>query len=109
MVRRDRLKFATLAIFAAFLSADAAAAGPLWDRLFPDDGPTPSYSSARYLAPGVAHLHDNKHGPKLSVYAPDPTDIVPDVLMLKYRCPAASPGDTLITPPTPPADSKFRY
>jgi hypothetical protein len=106
---KGRLKSGVLALSAMCLSASAASAGPLWDRFFPDDGPTPSYSSARYWAPGVARVHDNRNGPKICVYAPAPSDVVPDVLMLKYRCPAANPGDTLIQPPTPPVDSRFRY
>ena len=84
----------------------------LWtvEKLFPDDGPTPSYSPFRYWAPGLGHLHDNCRGPKLSVYPPDRhPEIVPDVLILKFPCPAARPGDTLIPTPTPPADSRFKY
>ena len=67
MKLRGGLKIAAMTLSAACLSASAATAGPLWDKLFPDDGPTPSYSSARYIARQVAHMHDNHRGPKISV------------------------------------------
>ena len=74
------------------------------------DCPPPSYSPLRYWTPGLARLHDDCHGPKLNVYAPDRhPEIPPTVTILKFPCPAALPGATIIEPPTPPPTSRFRY
>jgi len=110
MVRIRRLTVATLALAAVLLSAHTASAGPLMDWLFPDDGPTPSYSPLRYWAPRVGRVHDDCHGPKLSVYPPDRhPEIPPTYNILKFPCPAVDPAATIIEPPTPPATSRFKY
>ena len=88
----------------------AASAGPLIDYFFPGLHSGSSYSPFRYWAPGAARLSDDIHGPKLSVYPPDRhPEIPPTYLILKYPCPAVPPAATIIEPPTPPAESRFRY
>ena len=110
MVRIRRLTFAALLFAAGLVPVSTASAGPVMDWLFPDDGPTPSYSPLRYWAPAVGHVHDNLQGPKISVYPPDRhPEIQPNYTILKYPCPAAPPAATIIEPPTPPAESRFRY
>ena len=110
MVRLRRLTAAALVFAAALLPAGNASAGPLMDRLVPDDGPEPAYSPLRFWAPTLARLHDKCHGPKLGVYAPDRhPEIPPTYTILKFPCPPVEPAATLIRPPTPPAESRFRY
>jgi hypothetical protein len=110
MVRLRRLTAVVLVCAAALLPARAANAGPLMDHLVPDDGPEPAYSRLRFWAPALARLHDKCHGPKLGVYAPDRhPEIPPTTTILTFPCPAVEPAATLIRPPTPPAESKFRY
>jgi hypothetical protein len=110
MVSFRRLTAAALVLAAGLVLANTASAGPLLDWLFPDDGPTPSYSPLRFWAPAVGRVNDNAHGPKLSVYAPDRhPEIAPDYIILKFRCPPVEPGRTIIEPPTPPAESRFKY
>jgi hypothetical protein len=110
MARSYRLAAALLILWAMLVPATKATAGPLTDWLLPDDGPEPSYSHLRYLAPALAHLHDNCHGPKLNIYPPDRhPEIPPTYTVLTFPCPPVAPGATIIPIPTPPATSKFKY
>ena len=108
MVRIRRLTFAALALAAALVSPRPANADPLKDNLSYSAGP--SYSPFRYWAPGAARLSDDIHGPKLDVYAPDRhPEIPPTFIVLRFCRQPVDPAATLIEPPTPPAESRFRY
>jgi hypothetical protein len=105
-----RLAVAALVLVAGVWSANSAKAGPLMDWLFPDDGPSPSYSPLRYWAPALGRVNDKVHGPKLSVYAPDRHPEVPPTFTIRnFPHPAVDPAATIIEPPTPPESSRFRY
>jgi hypothetical protein len=107
---RNRPLTVVLIVAAGLLWASTASAGPIMDWLFPDDGPTPSYSPLRYWAPAIGRLHDNCQGPKLGVYAPDRhPEIPPTYTILKFPCQPVDPAATIIEPPTPPATSRFKY
>jgi hypothetical protein len=83
--------------------ANPASAGPLKDWFCHGDCPPPDYSPFRYWVPWVARCFDKKHGPHLSVYAPDRhPEIPPTYAILTFRCPAVPPEATLIPVPTPP-------
>jgi hypothetical protein len=115
MARRTSLSgralgLATLVLAGSLLPSPAPADGPVMSALVPDDTPKPAYSKLRFWAPAVARVNDHIHGPKINVYPPDRhPEIAPTVLMIRYRCPAVSPGATIIPVPTPPAESRFRY
>ncbi len=110
MVRIRRLTVVLLVVVAGLFGTRTASAGPILDWLFPDDGPTPTYSPGRYWAPGLGHLNDNVHGPKISVYPPDRhPEIQPTYTILKFPCQPVDPAATIIEPPTPPATSRFKY
>jgi hypothetical protein len=110
MMRMRHLLSLTLAFLAIQVFGSRATAGPLLDWFCPNDCPPPSYSPARFWAPAAARVHDFCHGPKIPVYPPDRhPEIPPTFTILKYPCPAALPAATIIEPPTPPADSKFKY
>jgi hypothetical protein len=110
MMRMRSLTLAALVLAVGLVTASTASAGPIMDWLFPDDGPTPSYSPLRYWAPAVGRVHDNHSGPKLDVYAPDRhPEIAPNYTILKFPCPPVTPEATIIEPPTPPAESRLRY
>jgi hypothetical protein len=110
MVRIRLLTVAALVFLAGLVSTDTAHAGPLKDWLFPDDGPSPSYSPLRYWAPALGRVHDKVHGPKMSVDPPDRhPEIPPTFTILTFPHPAVDPAATTIEPPTPPATSRFRY
>jgi hypothetical protein len=109
MTKIHRLTAAGLLLLAGLVSVNTASAGPLTDFFAPADRQT-SYSPFRFWAPRAAKAHDDLHGPKLSVEAPDRhPEISPTVTILKFQGPAVDPAATLIEPPTPPATSKFRY
>jgi hypothetical protein len=92
---------ASIALCSGLLTAAPAAAGPL-DWLFPDDYGCHCYPASRYWFPSLAHCHDSKDGPKLSVCPPNRhPEIPPYCLVLKYPCPAPPPAQTIITPPAP--------
>jgi hypothetical protein len=75
-----------------------------------DNSPCPTYSCTRYWAPGLAHCCDNCHGIKIPVWPPNRhPEIPPTVTIIRYPCMAAYPAATILIPPTPPAESKFRY
>jgi hypothetical protein len=106
-----RLRVAMVALAAGLLSARSATAGPVWDWLTHAECPSPSYSPVRYWAPAIAHLNDDIHGPKISVYAVNmhpETPITYDILKFKRKCPAPDPAATLIEVPLPPPTSKAR-
>jgi hypothetical protein len=111
MLRTHRLLIPLVLFVLGFGSVRSASAGPFFDWLCPyHDCEKPWYSPARYWAPAAARLNDIVHGPKLSVYPPDRhPEITPTYIIIKYPCPYSDPGATIITPPTPPATSKFKY
>src|SRR5947209_1703432 len=108
MVRIRRLTIGALLLIAGI--ANTASAGPFLNWLAPGDGQPTSYSPLRFWAPGAARVSDQIHGPKLSVYAPDRhPEIPPTYTILTFPCPAVPPGATIIEPPTPPPESRFKY
>jgi hypothetical protein len=110
MTRIRRLTLAALLLGAALVPANRASAGPILDWLGCGDCPPPAYSPARYWAPRLARLYDCVCGPSLPVYATNlHPEIPPDVYVLKFPCPPAAPGETLIPTPTPPPTSRFQY
>ncbi len=110
MVGRRRLTVIGLVVAAALWFARPASAGPVLDWLFPDDGPTPTYSPGRYWAPRLGRVNDDHHGPKLGLYATNlHPEIQPTYTILSFPCPPVLPAATLIEPPTPPATSRFKY
>ncbi len=105
-----RLMVVGLVLAAGLAMATSASAGPLLACFGHRDDPPPSYSPVRYWAPRVARANDCVHGPRLSVYPPDRhPEIHPDYVIIKYPHPAVDPAATIIEPPTPPAESRFRY
>jgi hypothetical protein len=110
MTRISGLTRAALVFALALAWTSTAKAGPILSWLFPDDGPTPSYSPLRYWAPAAGRVNDTFHGPKLSVYAPDRhPEIAPKFTTLRFPRPTADPAATIIEPPTPPPSSRFKY
>jgi hypothetical protein len=105
-----RRTIAAVLFLAGTVSAPTAHAGPVLGWLFPGVGAGNSYSPFRYWAAGAAHLSDDIHGPKMSVYPPDRhPEIEPTYVILQFDHPAVDPGATIIQPPTPPATSRFKY
>jgi hypothetical protein len=111
MMRTRRLLSPLVFFVMGLGSVGSASAGPLFDWLCPSgDCEKSTYSPARYWAPGAARVSDMVHGPKISVYPPDRhPEITPTYIIIKYPCPYSDPAATIITPPTPPATSKFKY
>ncbi len=110
MVGLRRLTLAALVLAAGLVPVGPTNGGPVKDWFFPADGASPEYSSFRYWTPGLAHLHDDVHGPKISVYPPDRHPEIPSTMtILMFKCPCIDPAATIIEPPTPPPTSKFRY
>jgi hypothetical protein len=103
MTRIRRLTAAALVLVVGFASAGRASAGS-WRDWFQHDCPKPSYSPFRYWTPDLARVHDCVHGPKLDVYPSDThPEVSPSFTTLQFPCPAASPAETIIPVPTPPA------
>jgi hypothetical protein len=110
MVRRRGLALAVIVLIAGLVCANGASAGPVLDWFGCGDCPPPEYSPFRYWTPGLARVNDKCHGPWLSVQPPNRhPEITPTYAIIKYPCPAVDPVGTIITPPTPPPDSRFRY
>jgi len=107
MRRLNRLSIAMFAVVAAFCSSNPANAGPILTWLGFGDDPPSSYSPARFWAPGAMKIHDDFHGPRISVVPPDRhPELPPTYSNMKYPTSIALPSTTILQPPTPPATSK---
>jgi hypothetical protein len=92
-------------------SRNPARAGPWLASFWHPDAQVPSYCPARYWTPGLARMYDCLCGPRLSPWAPDRhPEIPPGVAVLQYPRwhPAPYPGQTIVSTPTPPQDSRTR-
>jgi hypothetical protein len=109
VARIHRFAVGAVVLAAGMLGNSDANAGPILTWLGFGDDPPPSYSPARFWAPGAARLKDDIHGPRIPVYAPDRhPEIPPTHAILKYPTSIALPKDTINKRPTPPATSEAR-
>ena len=109
MVRVRRFTVGAIVLATGMIGASAASAGPSLTWLGFGDDPPPSYSPARFWAPGAAKLNDDIHAPRMPVYAPDRhPEIPPTHAILKYPTSIALPKETINQRPTAPATSVGR-
>jgi hypothetical protein len=108
MFRKRKLITVAIVVAAGLTSAPRAQAGPILDWLgLGNDAPS-SYSPLHFWAPNVTRTADH-FGPRVSIYAPERHPEVPPTTSVQtYPTSVATPAETLIFPPTPPATSTAR-
>ncbi len=110
MRRIRRLSLLILVLGIGLVTVCPVHAEGLPEWLFPSSGHDSDYSSAHYWAPALSKAHDDHHGPRLDVYAPDRHPEIPETyIILEYCQPAVPAAATLIQVPSAPVTSRFKY